>query len=50
MKSSQIEDQHVWQEEMEQRLQQQEAAQAAANEMEKRQLKETHWMHCPKCG
>lgn len=47
---STIEDQHVWEEELNRRLQKLEAEQRAATEAEKRRLKELHWMHCPKCG
>lgn len=50
MKPSKTEDQHVWELELNLRLQKLEAEQRAAAENEKRQLKELHWMHCPKCG
>ncbi len=50
MKPSEIENQHVWEEELSRRLQKLEAEQQAAAEAEKRRLKELHWMHCPKCG
>ena len=47
---SKTEDQHVWEEELNRRLQKLEAEQQATAETEKRRLKELHWMHCPKCG
>ena len=50
MKPNRVEDQHVWKQELNRRLQKLEAEQQAATETEKRQLKELHWMHCPKCG
>ena len=50
MKTNTIEDQHIWELEQSQRLKLREAEQEAATETEKRQLKELHWMHCPKCG
>ncbi len=50
MKPNTIEDQHVWEQEMNLRLQKLQAEQQAATQMEKRRLKELHWMHCPKCG
>ncbi len=50
MKTSTVEEQHIWELEQAQRLKQLEAAQQASAEAEKRQLKELHWMRCPKCG
>lgn len=50
LKPIKIEDQHVWEHELKRRLQNLEAEQRATAETEKRQLKELHWMHCPKCG
>jgi uncharacterized protein len=50
MKPTKIEDQHVWEHELNRRLRKLEAEQHATAETEKRQLKELHWMHCPKCG
>ena len=50
MKPSTVEDQHIWELEMQRRLEKLETEQQAAAEIEKRQLKELHWMHCPKCG
>jgi uncharacterized protein len=50
MKPSKIEDQHIWEHELNLRLQKLEAEQQATAEAEKRRLKELHWMHCPKCG
>jgi hypothetical protein len=47
---SKTEEQHVWAEEMNRRLQNLEAEQQGSAETEKRRLKELHWMHCPKCG
>ena len=50
MKPSEIEDHYIRKIELNRRLQEQEAEQQAAAEMEKFQLKQLHWMHCPKCG
>jgi predicted Zn-ribbon and HTH transcriptional regulator len=50
MKPSKIEDQHIWEYELNRRLQQLEGEQQAIAGTEKRRLKELHWMHCPKCG
>jgi uncharacterized protein len=50
MKPNRIEDQQIWEHELERRLQNLEAEQQATAESEKRRLKELHWMHCPKCG
>ena len=35
---------------MQQRIAKREKDQQAESESEKLRLKETHWMHCPKCG
>jgi hypothetical protein len=50
MKPSKIEDQHIWEHELNCRLQRLEAEQRAITGTEKLWLKELHWMHCPKCG
>ena len=50
MKPSTLEDQHIWEQEQNRRLQKLEAEQQATAESVRRQLKELHWMHCPKCG
>jgi len=50
MKPSTIEDQHIWEFEMNRRLRKLEAEQQATAEAERHQMKEAHWMHCPKCG
>jgi uncharacterized protein len=50
VKPSQVEDEHIWAEEMKLRLQKLEQEQKAKTEAEKKRLKELHWMHCPKCG
>ena len=50
MKPNSIEDQHVWEQELQLRLQKLEAEQQATAQAEKSRLKELHWMHCPKCG
>lgn len=50
MKPNTIEDQYIWELEMNLRLQKLQAEQQAATQTEKRRLKELHWMHCPKCG
>jgi uncharacterized protein len=50
MKPNKIEDQHIWEHELNRRLQKLEAEQQAAAATEKHRLKELHWMHCPKCG
>ena len=47
---SKTEDQHVWEAELNRRLQKLEAEQRATAKAEQRRLKELHWMHCPKCG
>ena len=50
MKPSEIEDHHVREQESHRRLLKLEAEQQAAATADKKQLKELHWMHCPKCG
>ncbi len=50
MKPSKVEDEYIWVQEMQQRILAMEREQKAKSEAEKRRLKETHWMHCPKCG
>jgi hypothetical protein len=50
MKPYKNEDEHIWVHEMQQRIAKQEREQQAESEAEKLRLKETHWMHCPKCG
>ncbi len=50
MKPYKNEDEYVWAEELQQRMAKQQKEQQAASAAEKHRLKETHWMHCPKCG
>ena len=50
MKPKQHEDEYVWVQELQHRMAKQQKEQQAASEAEKLRLKETHWMHCPKCG
>lgn len=50
MKPSKSENQHIFEHELNRRLQQLEAEQRATAETEKIRLKEVHWMQCPKCG
>ena len=50
MKPTPIEDQHIWEQELQRRLQKLEAEQHETAEAEKQRLKDLHWMHCPKCG
>ena len=50
MKPSKIENQQIWEHELNRRLKRLEGEQQATVEMEKHRLKELHWMHCPKCG
>ena len=45
-----MEDQHVWEFELKQRLRILEAEQQATAVTERQRLKELHFMHCPKCG
>jgi acetyl-CoA carboxylase beta subunit len=46
MRTNTIEDQHIWELEQSRRVRLLEATTAT----EKRQLKELHWIQCPKCG
>ena len=50
MKPNKIEDEYIWVQELQQRLAKQAELQQAESAAEKLRLKETHWMHCPKCG
>lgn len=50
MKPNKIEDEYVWVQELQHRMARLEREQQAKSEAEKRHLRETHWMHCPKCG
>jgi len=50
MKPKNIEDEHVWVQEMQQRITKLAKEQQAESEAEKLRMKEAHWMHCPKCG
>lgn len=50
MKPSQTEDEYIWVEELKLRMAKLAKEQQAQSEAEKKRLKETHWMHCPKCG
>ena len=50
MKPNQVEDEHIWVQEMRLRMEKLAKEQQAHSETEKRRLKEAHWMHCPKCG
>ncbi len=50
MKPNTAEDQRVWIQERNRQSEKRQLEQRAATEMEKRRLKELHWMHCPKCG
>ncbi len=50
MKPNKAEDEYVWVQEMRQRMERLAKEQQAKSEAEKHRLKETHWMHCPKCG
>ena len=50
MKPSKTEDRHIWEHELKCRLQNLVAEQQATAAKEEGQLKELHWMHCPKCG
>ena len=45
-----MEDQHVWEFELKQRLRILEAEQQSTAVTERQRLKELHFMHCPKCG
>jgi uncharacterized protein len=50
MKPSKNEDEHIWVQELQIRMAKLAKEQQAKSDMEKLRLKETHWMHCPKCG
>lgn len=50
IKPSKIEDEHVRLHEMSRRLEKLEKEQRAKAQAEREQLKQLHWMHCPKCG
>ena len=50
MKPKNTEDEHVWVQEMQQRIAKLAQEQQAESESEKLRMKEAHWMHCPKCG
>ena len=50
MKPNKIEDEYIWVQELQQRLAKQAKLQQVESAAEKLRLKETHWMHCPKCG
>lgn len=50
MKPKNIEDEHVWVQEMQQRIAKLAKEQQAESEATKLRMKEAHWMHCPKCG
>jgi Zn-finger nucleic acid-binding protein len=50
MKPNKTEDEYVWVEELKLRMAKLEKEQQAKSEAERKRLKETHWMHCPKCG
>jgi Zn-finger nucleic acid-binding protein len=50
MKPNKSEDEFVWVQEMQQRMAKLAKEQQAKSEAERHRLKETHWMHCPKCG
>ena len=50
MRTSKVEDEYVWVEEMQRRMAKLAKDQQAKSEAEKLRLKEAHWMHCPKCG
>jgi hypothetical protein len=50
MKPNQTEDEYIWVQEMQLRMANLAKEQQAQSEAEKHRLKESHWMHCPKCG
>src|SRR5512133_622846 len=50
MKPNKHENEYIWVQELQQRMARLEKEQQAESEVEKLRLKETHWMHCPKCG
>lgn len=50
MRPNKLEDEYIWVQEMQLRMAKLANEQQAKSEAEKQRLKETHWMHCPKCG
>ena len=50
MKNRKSEEEYIWVHEMQQRMAKLAKEQQAKTEAEKHRLKESHWMHCPKCG
>ncbi len=50
MKPNKNEEEYIWVQELQQRMAKLAKEQQCESEAEKRRLKETHWMHCPKCG
>ncbi len=50
MKPNNTEDEYVWVHELRERIERLAKEQQAQSQAEKLRLKETHWMHCPKCG
>ena len=50
MKPNKNEDEYMWVQELQGRIAKQKMEQQAKSEAERSHLKETHWMHCPKCG
>ena len=50
MKPSREENEHIFVEELTKRITKLNKEQQEKSAAEKRQLKEAHWMHCPKCG
>jgi Zn-finger nucleic acid-binding protein len=50
MKPHKAENEHIWVHEMQQRIATLSKEQQEKTDAEKQQLKEAHWMHCPKCG
>lgn len=50
MKPSKLENEHIWVQEMQNRMARLAKEQQAQSAAEKLRLKEAHWMHCPKCG
>lgn len=50
MKPNKVEDEYIWVQEMQKRMEKLAREQQSHSEAEKQRLKEAHWMHCPKCG
>ena len=50
MKPNKHEDEYIWVQQLQGRIAKREKDQQAESEAEKLRLKETHWMHCAKCG